>query len=85
MKNSSLDKGTLEPRECLFCGTVFRPRLVSDRFCWGRCARSHGDREGSPARVPTFALPGTRAKIEVMRARVSRGESCFHEDDGKCV
>lgn len=83
MENSSLRKGKLEPRECLFCGGVFRPRLVSDRFCSGRCARRHGDREGSPASVPTFALPGTKAKIEVMRARASRGESCFHEEDGK--
>jgi hypothetical protein len=31
--------------------------------------------------APTKARPGTKAKIEVMAARVERGEAIFHPDD----
>jgi hypothetical protein len=31
----------------------------------------------------TDAWPGSAGKIEIMRERVARGESCFHPDDPK--
>jgi hypothetical protein len=34
---------------------------------------------------PTAALPGTAEKIAVMRARLERGESCFHDSDPRLI
>jgi len=39
------------------------------------------ERNIKPASKPTFALPGTWQKVEVMRRRVEDGEECFHPDD----
>jgi hypothetical protein len=36
------------------------------------------------AKFPTTELPGTDAKMEVMRQRVAAGQSPFHPDDPVC-
>jgi len=45
----------------------------------GSCKRF----EPKPAREPTCAKPGSAAKIEVLRSRVERGESLWHELDDR--
>ena len=35
----------------------------------------------APPSEPGHATPGSRAKIELMRARYERGEQIFHRDD----
>lgn len=69
--------------ECLFCGRVILGRKCWQRFCSASCFEAYCDRAAHPrpASVATSALPGSPAKIEVMRARVARGEECFHPKD----
>jgi len=43
--------------------------------------RGNGLTVGRVPSCPTKALPGTAEKVEVMRARVERGELAFHPDD----
>jgi hypothetical protein len=46
------------------------------------------DKDDKPLLAPpeaAEALPGTAEKIAIMRARLERGESCFHEDDPRLV
>jgi hypothetical protein len=38
-------------------------------------------RNEKPASTPTDAMPGTPAKIAVIRARLARGESLWHPED----
>lgn len=52
---------------------------------------SHVARRGDPladpplAAEPTAASPGSREKIEVMRARAERGEAVFHPQDARVI
>ena len=39
------------------------------------------DFEGAPCTAPTDELCGSRAKVEIMRLRVERGECLYHPDD----
>jgi hypothetical protein len=60
---------------CVHC----TPSELDEKFPVGvECAL---DQPLLPAEEPTFALPGSAEKIEVMRQRVARGQSCFHPLD----
>ena len=41
------------------------------------------DFEGVPCTAPTDALCGSRAKVEIMRLRVERGECLYHPCDNR--
>lgn len=70
---------------CYWCGKALKHDRHWDPFCSDECRRWHtrhvqGLTGGLPAE-PTQALPGTWAKVEIMRQRVARGEDCFHPWD----
>lgn len=67
---------------------LFRRKFVPCPDCarpWPAELRPDRDGEDEAPLVrpkrPTTAIPGTQRKLDVMQARVARGESCFHRDD----
>jgi len=67
-----------ELRSLIDCGEVV-PTITTALMTDGSCKRF----EPKPAREPTCAKPGSAAKIEVLRSRVERGESLWHELDDR--
>jgi len=86
---ASVQRRRLRKAVCVVCGTSFETTKVRKRVCSKVCGRALAGkllrfakeyRATIPAE-PTSHLPGSDEKIEVMRARVERGESPFHPDD----
>jgi hypothetical protein len=69
---------------CLTChrDPAKRP-AASDPPIFSVVKNSPAPRQGRVPADPTPFFPGTAEKMEVMRNRAARGESCFHPDDAK--
>lgn len=46
-------------------------------------SRGLGLQGNRPPSAPTTALPGSRAKLQVMIERLARGEDAHHQDDAR--
>lgn len=70
-------------RRQLCAGCYFDPTiraLYPDRRPWSGIDLNQRPK---PARLPTFAKPGSEEKIEVMEERFQNDEAVFHDDDYK--
>lgn len=55
----------LPDRECVFCGTRFKPKRKNHKFCRDRCRKRSWDREQEDKRVQ-----GVKAVIMAMIERI---------------
>lgn len=67
-------------RFCTVCGRKLGRNNMTET-CSANCARLALISVLRPPSRPTSAPPGSRQKVEVMRARIARGEECFHPND----
>jgi len=86
---ASVQRRRLRKAVCVVCGRTFSTTKRKERAFCKKCGRAllierMAFAESYKAKIPsepTSHLPGSDEKIEVMRARVERGESPFHPDD----
>ena len=66
------------------CKSCFKKAMESNReIPLKNKSRRPSREQGRTPANPTFFQPGSDGKKEIMRLRVSRGESCFHPDDSQ--
>ena len=67
---------------CYGCHRQYKRKLMRERAA-ARVKIPETSNPDRPATEKTEALPSDDEKVQAMKERAERGESLFHEDDGK--